>query len=277
MVQDSHQRRGSPKGAANFKQQKVCFLSVDVEHDVSSFNNRTFRGVERMDEILSVFDHAGVSSTLFITGDILERYAEQAKQWAVHHEIASHGYSHTYLDRLHMTDVRKEFERFIVRYREIFGVVPRGFRAPSHVTGSTIMRTVEESGFLYDSSIVPHYPPFKKYRGYGGRAPKEPYHPQAIACRRHGDMNLLEIPVAGQLFGVPLAGAWLRGIPYAAYPALFAVSKPQFISLSMHSWDILLDDSLLDKVSRLMVLLQRKGYVFKRGDEIVHEYFSYNR
>jgi len=230
-----------------------------------------------MDEILSVFDQAGVSATLFITGDILERYAEQAKQWARHHEIASHGYSHTYLNRLHLSDVHKELDRFIVHYRKIFGSSPRGFRAPSHVTGSTIMRTVEETGFLYDSSIVPHYPPFKKYRGYVGHAPKKPYHPKAISCRKQGDMNLLEIPVSGQLLGIPLAGAWLRRIPYAVYPILFMVSRPKFISLSMHSWDVLLDDSFLEKISRFIALLQHKGYVFKRGDEIVHEYISYNQ
>ena len=117
-----------------------------------------------------------------------------------------------------------------------------------------------EKGFLYDSSILPHYPPFKKYRGYQGKAPLLPYYPKEI--------KILEIPVRGQMFGIPLAGAWIRGLSSWFYQTLFLIYCPSFITLNMHSWDNL-DPRFLKKLEKILKILKKKNYLFLNGEQIL--------
>ena len=240
---------------------KVCFISIDVEHDHGSEHKKTFHGAERMGEILDVLWRKSISATLFVTGEVLERYPDQIRSWAENHEIGCHSYSHTYFDLMHVSSIREELDRFVHAYKNVLGNAPAGFRAPSHVIDNPAIRTVSDVGFYYDSSIVPHYPPFKKYRGYRGKAPRKPYETH----------DLLELPVTGQLLGIPLAGAWIRGLPLSFYRLLFLLHKPDYVTLSFHSWDRFYDDKFIEKLSRIVDLLRMHGYQFKRGDEIFNE------
>jgi len=257
--------------------EKVCFISVDIEHDHGSEHEKTFRGAERMDEILNMLERFGISSTLFVTGEVLEKYPALVQSWAQNHEIGCHSYSHTFFDLVHVSHIREELERFVDLYKKTLNAAPMGFRAPSHIVDNAAIRTISDVGFYYDSSVVPHYPPFKKYRGYAGSAPKVPYYPNEIAYKKPGDMNILELPVSGHLLGMPLAGAWIRGMPVLLYKILFALHKPQYVSLSFHSWDMLHDDKFSEKLSKILGLLSGHGYQFKRGDEIFNEHISKSR
>ncbi|MFY9457344.1 MAG: polysaccharide deacetylase family protein [Candidatus Spechtbacterales bacterium] len=259
------------------KGDKICFISVDVEHDHGSEHAKTFHGAERMDEILDIFGREGISSTLFVTGEVLERYPDKIRKWAQNHEIGCHSYSHTFFDLVHVSHIREELERFVNLYKKTLSTAPKGFRAPSHIIDNAAIRTVSDAGFCYDSSVVPHYLPLKKYRGYLGGAPKTPYYPSEISYKKAGDMDLLELPVTGHLLGVPLAGAWIRGLPFSVYQFLFALHKPRYISFSFHSWDMFHDKRFTAKFSKMLDLLRKQGYQFKRGEEIANEYISKNR
>ena len=122
------------------------------------------------------------------------------------------------------------------------------------------MRALEKKGFLYDSSVVPHYPPFKKYRGYKGRAPLLPYYPKGL--------KILEIPVRGQVFGIPLAGVWIARLPIWFYKVLFLIYRPSFITLNMHSWDIFGREQFLENLEKILRLLKSKNYQFLNGEQI---------
>jgi len=256
---------------------KICFISIDIEHDHESWYEKSFKGVEKIDEILEIFEREGISATFFVTGEVLEKYSDQVRDWAEKHEIGCHSYSHTYFDSMDAPSIRDELDRFVNLYKKVFNYVPRGFRAPSHVINDIAIKTVGEAGFYYDSSVVPHYPPFKKYRGYCGSAPKSPYYPSEASYKRTGGMDLMELPVTGQLFGIPIAGAWIRGIPFSVYKLLFFLHRPNYITLSFHSWDALESDKFLEKLESTIHLLKKHGYQFKRGDEIFNEYISKNR
>jgi hypothetical protein len=80
-------------------------------------------------------------------------------------------------------------------------------------------------------------------------------------------MNILEIPVRGQLLGIPLAGAWIRGFPVWIYRTLFLISRPNFITLNMHSWDIL-DPRFLKKLPLIIQILKNNQYQFSNGENI---------
>jgi len=256
---------------------KICFVSIDVEHDYGSEHAKTYEGVNRMHEALEVFERQQVGATLFVTGEVLEKYSDRAREWSRNFEIGCHSYYHNFFNLISSADVRGDLELFVAEYKKIFNTLPRGFRAPSHVISSDTLKIVQDTGFIYDSSVVPHYPLFKKYRGYRGRALKNLYRPSETAYRKKGSMDIVEVPVTGQLFGLPLAGAWIRGIPVWVYKTLFRVHSPRYISLSFHSWDVLHDDTFLEKLTDIIHELKGRGYQFKRGDHIVHEWLSTNR
>jgi len=236
-------------------QNRTCFVSIDVEKDLKK---ESFEGVKSLDKILSLFKKYSIPATLFVTGKTLEQYREFFLDVSKDYEIASHSYSHKYWNELSFLEREKEIKDFISLYQSVFNKLPLGFKAPSHVIDKEGLELISKSGFLYDSSIVPHYPPFKKYRGYKGRRPLFPYDQSGI----------LEIPNTGQLMGIPLAGTWIRKLPLLIYRILFLINKPKFISFSMHSWDSL-NPELILKIEEIIKILKKNNYKFFNGEQIL--------
>ncbi|MBI2625984.1 MAG: polysaccharide deacetylase family protein [Candidatus Nealsonbacteria bacterium] len=226
---------------------RVCFASIDVEHPI-----------DNLSQILEVFKRNNIPATLFVTGKVLEQHPGLFKNLPSNYEVACHSFTHRFWNTLDSEERKKELSDFLFLYQNIFNKKPRGFRAPSHIIDEEALELLEEKGFLYDSSIVPHYPPFKKYRGYKGKRPLLPYSPNG--------RKILEIPVRGQIFGVPLAGAWITKLPYLIYRILFIFYRPKFITLSIHSWD------KLKNLERIIRLLKNKNYQFLNGSEIYQNY-----
>lgn len=227
---------------------RICFASIDVEG----------KGIEESNKILGIFKKYDIPATLFVTGEVLEKYSDLAKEWSKAYEIACHSFTHRFWNSLSFEERKKELADFINLYQEIFQRKPLGFRAPSHIIDAAGLKLLEEEGFLYDSSILPHYPPFKKYRGYQGKKPRD----------IHFIGGLLESPVAGHMFGIPLAGAWIRGLPVWFYRILFLVYCPSFITLNMHSWDVL-DPCFLKKLEKIIKTLKKSNYSFYNGEQIL--------
>lgn len=236
---------------------KICFASVDVEHDFREKDK--FYGVESLGSILDIFKKHNIPATFFVTGAVLQRYTDSAKEWGANYEIACHTLTHRFWNTLNVKERGNEIDGFFTLYQGIFQKLPIGFRAPSHIIDDEGIKLLEEKGFSYDSSIVPHYPPFKKYRGHKGRRPLLPYYPK--------DRKILEIPIRGQVFGIPLAGAWIKKLPSFFYKILFSVYSPSFITLNMHSWDTL-NPQFLNKLDKLLKLLKDENYRFLNGEQI---------
>ncbi len=237
-------------------------MSIDVEHDVGTEVSKSFEGVENMRRLLAPFQNPAVPLTLFVTGDVLQKYPHEARYWSGTYEIASHSFSHRFFDELSYQEKERDIKKFIELYRNLFGKEPKGFRAPSHVIDDETFEILEKYGFAYDSSVVPHYPPLKRYRGYKGKAPVSPFRKASMA----------ELPLAGQLWGIPLAGAWIRKLPVWFYASLFLFHKPNYITLSMHSWDVL-DGRFTLKIGKILEILRNNGYVFKGGEQVRMEQF----
>ncbi|OGZ57367.1 MAG: hypothetical protein A3B96_01330 [Candidatus Spechtbacteria bacterium RIFCSPHIGHO2_02_FULL_43_15b] len=250
---------------------KTCFLSIDIEHDRGTFKDKKFHGVAELDKALSLFEKHETPATLFVTGDVILKYPDKVKKWNERYEIASHSYSHEYFSNLSEIEKAGDIDKSLDLYRRILKTDPKGFRAPSHIIDGFTMKYLEKRGFLYDSSVVPHYPLLKKYRGYSGSAPKAPYNPDYSNIRKFGSMEILEIPVSGQILGIPLAGAWIRKVPMIAYRILFAINKPEFITFSMHSWDIAEDKNFSRKIEDTILLLKSNGYILKTGESILSQ------
>lgn len=255
-------------------QNRVCFASIDVEQDFGK-EERNFKGVENLHKILDIFKSHRIPATLFVTGESLKNHRNLFLKWQANCEIACHAFTHRFWNGLDKEEREKEIENYLSLYQEVFGENPRGFRAPSHLIDNDGILLLQKKWFLYDSSVVPHYPPFKKYRGFKGKAPLSPYYPSLLNYRRKGDMSILEIPVSGQILGLPLAGAWIGRLPFLFYQFLFEAVRPAFITINMHSWDVLDFPGrkapaavFLKKLDKIISLLKEKHYTFLNGEQI---------
>ena len=251
---------------------KICMVSVDVEEDL---NQKTFHGVESLDNVLEILDKFEINATLFTTGEVLEKYPDLIEKWSEKHEIACHGYYHVPLYELSISERKKQLEDFCRLYAEILGEQSKGFRAVQHTIDNTQLKLLEEFGFEYDSSVVPRYVPIKKYVGYKGKAPTEPYHPSYEDYKKKGDMRILEIPVTPLIFGISLYGTWIRLFCPNFYRFLLVLKKPDVISLAMHPWDAIehkgaysknSGEKFLEYLDDILSILEKNRYQFVRGE-----------
>ena len=267
---------------------KTCFLSIDVEpftalsHAEQIEEDLKFEPVKKLGGILDIFKKHSAQATLFVTGEALEHYPDLVKSWAENFEIGCHNYYHIELDKVDLLGREKQIKDFIKIYNDVLGKNPEGFRAPRNVIDNQQLEILERYGFIYDSSVLPRYPlGLKRYAGYRGRAPIKPYFPDKENYRKTGENTLIEIPEAPGFMAVPLVGTWLRKFGVKFFKFLFLFKNPDFISLSMHSWDGVEFEGkgsqnsgkrFLKQLDELMKFLKNIGYEFKPGIEIYKEF-----
>jgi peptidoglycan/xylan/chitin deacetylase (PgdA/CDA1 family) len=260
---------------------KTCFLSIDVEKRENQ-EIEPFEGVKKLDNLLNIFKKYQAKATLFATGEILEHYPDLAKKWANDFEIGCHDYYHVSLDKVDISGAEKQIKDFIDLYKNIFSRTPKGFRAPRNIINNEHFEILERCGFLYDSSVLPRYPlGIKHYAGYRGRAPVKPYWPDKLNYKKEGDLNILEIPESPIFLDIPLVGTWLRKLGVKFFRFLLFFKKPDFISLSMHSWDGVKFEGrssrnsgpvYLKQLDEIIGFLRKAGYEFKSGEQIYEEF-----
>ena len=198
-------------------------LSVDVEDwfqvgafetviDRKDWDSLECRVERNTDNVMALFDEAGVKATFFTLGWVAERYPALIRRIVdAGHEIASHGYGH---DRV-FTFTPQEFAADLLRSRLLIedaaGVKVTGYRAPSF---SIDQRTpwaheiLAGQGYSYSSSVAP-----VKHDHYGwAEAPRFAFRPVAGS-------DFLEIPVTTAQFGSKRlaagGGGFFRLLPYA--------------------------------------------------------------
>jgi len=269
---------------------KTCFLSIDVEPLTSLSGEHfdeefKFEPVRKLQGIIDIFKKYEAHATLFTTGEVLKHYPDLVKKWAENFEIGCHNYYHVELDKIDLLGRDKQIKDFVKIYQDILGFGPFGFRAPRNIIDNEHFEILERYGFAYDSSVLPRYPlGIGHYAGYRGRAPIRPYWPNKKNYRKYGDLKILEIPESPAFLNVPLVGTWLRKLGVKFFKFLFLFKKPEFVSLSMHSWDAVelgqagfknSGKTFLKQLNESIEFLKGIGYEFKSGKEI-YEQFSKN-
>lgn len=251
--------------------------TIDVEEDLTKDNTRTFCGVEKLGSVLRIFEDEDIRLTLFVTGDVLERYQDLVKKWSENHEIACHGYTHVHLNKMSLESRNNEIKQFIRLYEKTLQSVPNGFRAVEHVIDQEQFSILEKNKFLYDSSVVSDYFPLIMYKGYKGKAPLFPYHPNRTNYLKRGDMAITEVPVTTLAFGIPLYGTWIRYFGVNLYRLLFSLKRGGLVSLAFHSWDCIKHKGLyplnsgekfVQQLNKIIKILKKQDYQFKTGEEI---------
>jgi polysaccharide deacetylase family protein (PEP-CTERM system associated) len=198
-------------------------MTVDVEDyfQVSAFEKTVNRDewneipcrVERnTDNILALFDDAGVKATFFTLGWVAERYPGLVERIVKQgHELASHGYSHVRVTNQSPDEFRADIRKTKALLEDVGGVQVKGYRAASYSIGAKNLWALEElfaEGYEYSSSIYP-----VKHDLYGmPEAPRFSFYP-------HGEDKILEVPITTVRFGsknLPCGGGgFFRLYPYA--------------------------------------------------------------
>ncbi len=157
------------------------------------------------------------------------------------HEISSHGYSHTMLNKLGKDGFEEELKNSTRLIKSIIHEQPLGFRAPSFsLDQSTVWayHLLEKYGYEYDSSIYP-----MRIMLYGvPKAPLVPYRPDIKDITRHDDNGpIIEFPLSVIKFwkNIPISG----GFYFRFFPSWFMdlsigqISKSRPVMLYIHPWE----------------------------------------
>lgn len=198
-------------------------LSVDVEDwfQVGAFEtvidraswDRIPRRVERnTDNVLALFEEAGVKATFFTLGWVAERHSALIRRISeAGHEVASHGWDHRRVFTLSEAEFRADIGKARQAIEDAAGVAVTGYRAPSFSIDPRTPwahQVLAEQGYAYSSSVAP-----VAHDHYGWReAPR-------FAWRPIGGADLIELPVTTlDLAGRRVAaggGGFFRILPYA--------------------------------------------------------------
>ena len=224
-------------------------MSVDVEDyfQVQAFANQISRTdwdnvetrVERnTEQVMALFDRAGVKGTFFTLGWVAERYPALIRRIVENgHELASHGMAHYRADEQEPEVFREDIRKAKALLEDAGGVAVKGYRAATFSIGRKNLWALDvlgEEGYLYSSSINP-----VKHDLYG--MPEAP----RFAHRPRGENGILEIPVTtvvqkGQ--NIPCGGGgYFRLFPYMLFRRnLRSMQKAdgQSANFYFHPWEI---------------------------------------
>lgn len=195
-------------------------------------------GVEGVWFVADLLEEFGCRGTFFVLGEVAEERPAMVRELVDRgHEVASHGYSksHPDLRDLDHNTLEQEISRCKEAIEGIINEPIAGFRAPAYAVDGDVLAVVEESGHLYDSSVVPgrRIPGF-----YGGvDAPMVPFSTEDV----YDGSTLCELPVSvAPLLKTPISGAWMRlfGRRYARWGLSNRVDELGYAMIYVHPWEL---------------------------------------
>jgi len=218
----------------------AAFKDVIRPEDWDRFASRVEDNTER---ILGMLGRHGVTATFFILGWEARRRPRLVRRIAeLGHEVACHGHGHQLIYQTGPKAFREDVARSKSILEDLTGAPVLGYRAPSYsITSRSLwaLDILSESGFAYDSSIVP-----ARHDLYG--VPGAPRFPYRI---RTASGELTEFPPSTMRPGVgpfratlPVGGGgYLRLYPAAlTHWGLDSVNRKhgQPFCVYVHPWEM---------------------------------------
>lgn len=190
------------------------------------------------DRALALFAEANVKATFFVLGWVAERYPSLIRRVVGQgHELASHGWNHTRVDRQDAGTFRADIRRTKALLEDTGGVMVSGYRAATFSIGAATpwaFDVLQEEGYGYSSSV---YPIRHDYYGMPS-APR-------FSFRPNGQNGIAEHPMTTIRFAgrtLPCSGGgYFRLLPYNISKwALRRVNRDdrQAAIFYFHPWEI---------------------------------------
>ena len=203
---------------------------------------KTFQVVKGIDKILELLRKHDTYATFFMVGEILEKFPDILDKILENgHEIGFHTMYHSRLDS---DNFQEKFSKELDNFAILTNNKSKGFRAPTfslNEKSSWAIDTLEQHGYVYDSSIVP-----AKTNLYGTpNAPKKPYKITSNSLDSDNPKGkIIEFPLMTTKFlgkTVPAGGGfYLRTLPFGttkkALRTYDAANIPGVFYI--HSWEL---------------------------------------
>ena len=133
-------------------------MTIDLEYDWES--EGTDNITVTLPKLLDLFDDYHVTATFFVMGEIAEKFPEQIKSISKRHEIASHSFSHKFMNRLSDEELEEEITNAKSALEKL-GIAAGGFRCPYFVfpkNRQLFYELLKKYNFTYDSSLSTFFP-----------------------------------------------------------------------------------------------------------------------
>ena len=203
---------------------------------------KSFEVVKGIDKILEFLRKHDTYATFFMVGEILEKFPDILDKILENdHEIGFHTMYHSRLDS---DNFQEKFSKELNDFARLTNNKSKGFRAPTfslNEKSSWAIDTLEQHGYIYDSSIVP-----AKTNLYGTpNAPKKPYKITSNSLDSDNPKGkIIEFPLMTTKFlgkTVPAGGGfYLRTLPFGttkkALRTYDAANIPGVFYI--HSWEL---------------------------------------
>jgi len=225
-------------------------LGIDFEEwfhpqliqDVLKHETKSFEIVKGIDKIIEFLGKHETYATFFMVGEILENFPDVLDKILDNgHEIAFHTMYHSRLDS---ENFQEKFSKELDDFAKLTNNKSKGFRAPTfslNEKSSWVIDTLEQHGYVYDSSIVP-----AKTNLYGtSNAPKKSY--KITSDSLYSDNpngKIIEFPLMVTKFlgkTIPVGGGfYLRTLPFGTTKKALRTYDHKNIPgvFYIHSWEL---------------------------------------
>jgi polysaccharide deacetylase family protein (PEP-CTERM system associated) len=197
--------------------QVEAFSGVVPKTDWHKFPSRVEESTNRLLEILDTYH---VRGTFFVLGCLAGNMPGLVRMISgAGHEIASHGYDHTMVNRLTPEMFRKDIRKSKRILEDIIGTSVKGYRAPTFsITERTswAYEILQQEGYSYSSSVYPVLHDRYGWPAFGD-------YPRKMFAGEQGE--IWEVPLTVGSIGplrIPFGGGgYLRTYPLRLTKALF--------------------------------------------------------
>jgi len=255
-------------------------LSVDVEffshlpayRGATGTTARSGVGREGVDTLLGALDDAGGRGTFFTVSEIADTHPEIVEAIADGHELGSHTHTHRHLSELPPEERRAQLADSKARLEAATGADVVGFRAPSFDIADGHFDLLAETGYSYDSSVVPA----RSIPGwYGGEHRTNRPTPAGTVSPGAPD-SVTEVPVSVMPgLRLPLTGTWIRffGVGYTLLGMWLLARRGIAPVLYVHPWE-LVDLPAVDGVPK-RVYVRTGAYMRRAVRRILNTEFEF--
>ena len=255
-------------------------LSVDLEffqhapayRAATGTTDRPAIGRDGVDFLLDAFDDAGATGTFFTVSDVTEDHAPMLDRIAERHELGSHTHTHRHLTDLSADERREELASSRERLETATGAEVVGFRAPSFDVADDHFSMLTETGYEYDSSVVP----CRSIPGWYGGEWETQRPSSASALEAGAPADLTEVPVAVMPgLRLPLTGTWIRffGVHYTVLGMKLLARRGIAPVLYVHPWELVDLPEIEGVPSR--VYFRSGSYMRRAVERILAEPFEF--
>jgi peptidoglycan/xylan/chitin deacetylase (PgdA/CDA1 family) len=261
------------------QEKKKAILSIDLEKDHAGYvsvEKYDSWDKKRVAKLLAFLKKEKIPLNAFITGQALEEEPNTLK------EIKNHKtsfYLHSYSHNLKEADSEEEVKKGIESFEKYFGKKPTGYRAPGGRISKKGLKSLEKSGFSFDSSTIISLWPNPTFLFL----PEKPFY-----WKKDG---LIEIPFTPLTFlGIPLTLSYAKLLGYRVFGFLLKRAKlPETVVFNIHLHDfgkVLASKNLSlfwklvysrnpDKgfafFEKIVKDLKKKGYKFTSIEKVIEE------